>query len=204
MSFNPNVPNASQSPGLFPTQNNNNFSRLQTIIEADHVFNATAQSNDGIHKQVKLLNAAVPVALVNGENGIHFATTDSLGRSVEWYYNGVTYYPLNSIKCFVNFNGSDLSIRSEYNVASIIRWNASPGRYRITFATPFVSSGDGNKYITVISAMHPNTNIIANVRSNSTLTASQTNLYVDIETVSRDSGTYLNPVYVGVTINSIL
>lgn len=91
MTYSPNVPNAAQSPGLFPAQNNTNFTRLKTIINADHVFNDTAIVNtDGIHRQVTMVTRASPspTPLPLGQSAILYSKLDSLSRSQLWYYNG--------------------------------------------------------------------------------------------------------------------
>lgn len=90
MTFDPSVPTTSQSPGLFPAQNNTNFTRLKTIINADHVFNDTVQSTDGIHRQMTLVSRAVPVSLPSGSNSMLYSWVDSLSRSQLRFYNGVT------------------------------------------------------------------------------------------------------------------
>jgi hypothetical protein len=180
------------------------LARLKTIIEADHVFNNTAASNDGIHKQVKLLNRAQPVNLVNGESGILFSIANAQAQSQVWYFNSNATLPTTSIKSFVNFDGSSLTIRGSYNVASVTRWPGGPGRYRITFAVPFVANASGDTYTTQITTMNSTTHTIGNIRLNTLLSSSQTDTYVDIETVNRSSGTYVDCQYVGVTINSVL
>lgn len=88
MTFDPNVPNASQSPGVFPAQNNTNFARLKTIINADHVFNDTAQTTDGVHRQVTMIARASPVGLPTGTNAILYAWVDSQSRTQLRFYNG--------------------------------------------------------------------------------------------------------------------
>ncbi len=90
MSFNPNVPNASQSPGIFPAQNNTNFNRLKTIINADHVFNDSAQTTDGIHRQCTMVSRAVPMVLPAGSNAILYSWVDGLGQTQLRFYNGNT------------------------------------------------------------------------------------------------------------------
>lgn len=90
MTFDPNVPNASQSPGLFPTQNNTNYARLKTIINADHVFNDTAQSTDGVHRQCTMIARAQPVGLPTGTNSILYSWIDANGAAQLRFYNGAT------------------------------------------------------------------------------------------------------------------
>lgn len=54
MTYNASVPVAGSSPGLFPSQANANFARLQTLLGADHQFNNSAAANDGYHKLVHM------------------------------------------------------------------------------------------------------------------------------------------------------
>jgi hypothetical protein len=58
MSFNASVPLNSDSPSIFPTQNQTNMGRLQTIIGADHQFNLSAAADDGYHNLVHLTQQA--------------------------------------------------------------------------------------------------------------------------------------------------
>lgn len=94
MTYNPNVPNASQSPGLFPTQNNTNFARLKTIINADHLFNDTAQSTDGVHRQCTMIARAIPGALIPGTNSILYTWIDANNQAQLRFYNGDIDYQL--------------------------------------------------------------------------------------------------------------
>lgn len=95
MTFSTVVPNAGQSPGLFPSQNNTNFARLKTIINADHVFNDTAQADDGIHRQVTQVNRTDPVTVPAGANSILYGKTASDSVNEQWFYDGVTPRQLN-------------------------------------------------------------------------------------------------------------
>jgi len=92
MTFDPNIPNAAQSPGLFPPQNATNFTRLKTIINVDHVFNDTAQSTDGVHKQMTMIARALatPADLPTGTQSLAYSWIDSLGRTQLRFYNGIT------------------------------------------------------------------------------------------------------------------
>lgn len=63
MSFNAAVPLNSDSPSIFPSQNQTNMSRLQTILGADHQFNLTAAADDGYHNVVHLTQQAPSGAL---------------------------------------------------------------------------------------------------------------------------------------------
>lgn len=55
MSFNPAVPLSTDSPGVFPAQNQTNMTRLQTLVGADHQFNLSAAANDGWHNLIHLI-----------------------------------------------------------------------------------------------------------------------------------------------------
>lgn len=63
MSFNAAVPLNSDSPSIFPSQNQTNMSRLQTILGADHQFNLSAAADDGYHNIVHLTQQAPSGAL---------------------------------------------------------------------------------------------------------------------------------------------
>ncbi len=92
MTFNAIVPLSTTSPGVFPAQNNTNFTRLKTIISGDHIFNDTQADNDGTHKQVTITFRADPTSLPTGTNGIMFSKLDaavSNAAQVYWY-NGTT------------------------------------------------------------------------------------------------------------------
>lgn len=112
MTFDVNVPNGGQSPGLFPLQNNTNFFRLKTIINADHVFNDTAQSTDGVHRQVTMIVRATPVGLPTGTNGILYSKIDGAGQTQLYFYNGNLDYSITAansetvISGTVNVSGS--------------------------------------------------------------------------------------------------
>lgn len=95
MTYDPSIPNASQSPGLFPPQNNANFTRLKTIINADHVFNDTAQATDGVHRQVTFVNRAVPVAVPAGTNSMVYGFTAADTQNDLWFYNSSLNNQLN-------------------------------------------------------------------------------------------------------------
>ena len=56
MTFNPNLPLASDKLRVFPGDiTTNNWPRLQTIISADHQFNNSAAANDGWHKVIHMI-----------------------------------------------------------------------------------------------------------------------------------------------------
>ncbi len=138
MTFDPNVPNASQSPGLFPAQMNTDLARLKTIINADHVFNDTAQANDGAHRQMTTVARAMPGSLPAGTNGILYAWVDGSGRTQMRFYNGVTDVLMTpGIVAMVNFDGSGAvgaqTIRSQINVTSVVK--VSTGIYTVNFTT---------------------------------------------------------------------
>lgn len=101
MSFDPNVPNASQSPGLFPVQNSTNFTRLKTIINSDHVFNDTAQSTDGYHKQMTLVARATPSSLPSGSNAVLYTKLNGASQAQLRFYNGNQDYQITPSPDFI-------------------------------------------------------------------------------------------------------
>lgn len=94
MTFDPNVPNAGQSPGLFPAQMNTDLNRLKTLINAEHVFNDTAQADDGVHRQMTMVARTDPVALPAGTNGMLYTWLDSSNRPQLKYWNGTVFNQL--------------------------------------------------------------------------------------------------------------
>ncbi len=88
MTFSIVVPNANQSPGVFPAQNNTNFQRLKDIQNADHNFTNSVALEQGIHKQCTMINRATPVGLPNGGNGV-FYSKDTAGVSQLYWWNNV-------------------------------------------------------------------------------------------------------------------
>lgn len=162
MTYNPNRPNASESPGVFPAQANQNFTRLKTIINADHVFNDTAQADDGIHRQMTMVARATPVSLPVGSNAIAYTKLDSLGQAQLRYYNGTTDVAITPpvIVAAVNFNGTgaigNQTIRSQLNVATVDK--TATGTYTINFTTALAN----NNYIVQLTGMRNSASDISN------------------------------------------
>lgn len=200
MTFNATIPNPSQSPGVFPAQNATNFARLKTIISGDHVFNDTAAANDGIHKQITLVNRTDPASIPVGGNGIQYTKNNGLSQPQEFFYNGITKLPVSPIKAFVNFNGTPgtPSIRGQYNVTGVSK--TSTGLYRVTYTTAFASTGD---YTVLVTTMDPSGTTIGNVALHNAFGTAATSSFVDVETFLRSNGSHVDCVYVGVVILSV-
>lgn len=157
MTFDPAIPKAAQSPGLFPTQNNTNYTRLKTIINADHVFNDTAASTDGVHKQMTLVSRAHPVgALPVGTNSMLYSfsgTTQQL-----WFYDGSSHFqvtPTMPIRAAVAFDGNGV-IQSQVNVSSAVKSGTSI--FTINFTIPMPNAN----YIVQVCGMRPGANTVCN------------------------------------------
>jgi len=89
MTFSIIVPNANQSPGLFPTQNNTNFQRIKDIVNNDHNWTNSSSASQGIHKQCTFINRTTPVGLPAG-NGVLYSQADTTGASQLRWYNGAS------------------------------------------------------------------------------------------------------------------
>jgi hypothetical protein len=63
MTFDSAVPLNSNSPGIWPAQSQANFTRLKTLLGADHQFNDTAAANDGYHNLIHMIPQAPSGAL---------------------------------------------------------------------------------------------------------------------------------------------
>ena len=106
MTFSITVPNASQSPGLFPTQNNTNFQRIKDIVNNDHNWTDATSLSQGIHKQCTLINRTTPVGLPAG-NGILYSQDDTSGNSQLRWYNGSTDTQVSNAGSVLLAFGSD-------------------------------------------------------------------------------------------------
>lgn len=161
MTYNALIPLNSDSPALFPAQSQANFTRLQTMIGADHQFNLTAAADDGYHNIIHLTQQAPSGALA--AIGRLYAKS-SAGRIHGFYMDdtGDEYQitPTMPIRAAVNFDGTGAVgvqvIRSQFNVASVNR--TATGKYTITFTT---AMPDAN-YIVVIAGMRNASGDISN------------------------------------------
>lgn len=139
MTFNATVPNATQSPSLFPAQANTNWTRLQTIINAEHVFNDTGQVTDGVHRQCTFIDRADPVSLISGTNSIAYSWADAGGQSQLKFFNGTSTFQITpGIVAAVNFdgtggNGMQTLRGNPLNITSVER--TDEGLYTVTFTT---------------------------------------------------------------------
>ena len=95
MTFDSNVPNGSQSPGLFPSQNQTNMTRIKAIIQGDHVFNDSFAANDGVHNQSTYVNRTDPASVPAGADSIVYGKVSSDVVNELWYYDSVTPRQLN-------------------------------------------------------------------------------------------------------------
>lgn len=152
MTFNPSVPLNSDSPSIFPAQNQTNMSRIYTIIDKDHQFNLATATNDGYHKIIHMTIQA-PSGGVSA-TGQSYAKT-SAGRVHQFYMDdtGDEYQisPTMPIRASVNFDGTGAvgvqTIRSQFNVASVTK--TGTGAYTVTFTT---AMPDAN-YMVQVSGM---------------------------------------------------
>jgi hypothetical protein len=141
MTYNPAVPLNSDSPSLLPGQCQANFTRLQTLLGADHQFNLTATADDGFHNLIHMLPQA-PTGALAGVGRLYVKTVAGVVQLTYMTSAGVEYQitPAASaagIFAAVNFNGIDLTIRSQTNVSSVTRAAASSsGAYAINFTAP--------------------------------------------------------------------
>ncbi len=152
MTFNPSIPLNSDSPAIFPAQSQTNYSRLQTLLGADHQFNLTAAANDGYHNLIHMTVQAPTGALATtGRAYVKLVA----GRIHDHYMDdqGTEYQitPTMPIRASVNFNGTGAVgvqvIRSQFNVASVTK--VSSGVYTVAFTT---AMPDAN-YIVQVTGM---------------------------------------------------
>ena len=135
MTFNATKPNASESPSLAPGQIQTNWSRLQTIIDKDHQFNASAATNDGLHKRVSLMNGN-QASLPAGSNAVMYSNSVSLSTGVtrnEVFVRNASQNMLLAPRaaCSFTVSGTTPTIEFSFNVNTVVR--NSIGVYTITF-----------------------------------------------------------------------
>jgi hypothetical protein len=82
MTFNASVPLSSDSPSIFPPQNQGNMARLQTLFSGDHQFNLTAAANDGYHNLIHMTLQA-PTGVLASTGRLYVKTATSV---VQLYY----------------------------------------------------------------------------------------------------------------------
>lgn len=163
MTWDPSKPDASESPGLFPTQGQGNWARLEDLFEADHVFNSTASTNDGWHKVMRWVKQnPAPSANATAASTYAFDTTyKRSGADVtapHLYHlpptgTDTNIFPMSvaPIRAYVNFDGTNTSgsgavqtIRSSFNVVQVTRSGTSTGTYIVEIAASALpTSGAG-------------------------------------------------------------
>jgi hypothetical protein len=152
MSYNPNIPQASDLISQSQPQLLTNFSQLDTAFAVDHTAFSVA-SQQGQHKQVTLQaplgsdpNQTTPIATIYSKASPTTTTSDLYYQSgvlssnvVQLTGGGIT------AAAWCQFNGSTSTLNSQYNVASIVRNSA--GNYTINFTRNFT----GTNYVVLIT-----------------------------------------------------
>lgn len=164
MAFDPDVPQNSDSPSLFPAQNRENMARLQTIVGADHQFNLATASNDGYHNLIHMtVQAPTGVLASTGRSYVK----SSASRVHQFYMDdqGTEYQitPTLPIRAAVRFLNNGTIVGTAYNVSGVV--HAATGVYTVTFATPLP---DANYMILLSSRANgtePNTSYWVNASS---------------------------------------
>jgi hypothetical protein len=156
MTFSINYPNAAESPGLFPAQGNTNFSRLKTIIEADHQFNDTVAGDDGFHNHVSYINRPIVPSIPAGANAIGYTLNVGLGSGTnrdEAFVRNAQTNMLIGNRAYAVFEGrstnGNSTIDSSFNVTTIERY--ATGKYKVTMPNALASE----KYAVFFSTSDP-------------------------------------------------
>lgn len=125
MAYDTSVPNSGQSPSLFPAQAQDNFSRLKTLLGANHKFNDSAATDDGYHQDVKMLPIARTDIPNDGTIGQAFADSSLTNNELAYKDSANNVYQLTPtlpIRASVNFDGSlsgTITPRYSYNIHSV-------------------------------------------------------------------------------------
>jgi hypothetical protein len=204
MTFSAAVPLNSDSPSVFPAQNQTNMARLQTLVGADHQFNLSAAANDGYHNLVHL----IPQTPSGTLSGIGRFYSQSSGGNVNQFYmddSGIPYQitPTLPIRAAVNFDGrgpnGPQNIRSQYNVSSVVRTGS--GSYTVNFSRAMPNTN----YIAQITGMRNiSDGSIGTISGTDAYTTSVTTGYLLIQFFGGASGTVKDVVMGNVTILSVI
>jgi hypothetical protein len=152
MAYDNVIPVATQSPGVFPAQSQENFTRLKTIIDADHQFNDAVASNDGYH---------VLSHWVNQGGSLGDDTPTGIASTAQLYTKTLTYLkqagaastrqvlmqqpgdrtvPAEEtaigaapIRAAVSFNTAGTILGAAFNVISVVYSLGTPASYAVTF-----------------------------------------------------------------------
>lgn len=203
MTFNAAVPLNSDSPSIFPTQNQSNMARLQTIVGADHQFNLSAAADDGYHNLIHLTQQA-PSGVLAATGRLY--AKSSAGRIHAFYMDdtGAQYQvtPTLPIRASVNFVGNGgvgaCSIRSQFNVSGVTK--TATGKYTVSFTTAMPDTN----YIVLATGMRTGSDSVSDVcvTSDNTYGNSVSTSFVKISTFGQSDS--LRDVVMGnVTIFSV-
>lgn len=181
MTFNAAVPLNSDSPSIFPAQNQTNMARLQTLLGADHQFNLSVAADDGYHNIIHMTQQAPAGALA--ATGRYYAKS-SAGRIHAFYMDdtGAEYQvtPTLPIRASVNFQGNGAvgacPIRSQFNVTSVTK--TATGSYTVTFTTAMPNTN----YIVQATGMRTGSNFVSvlSITSDNTYTNSVATTFVKL------------------------
>mgnify|MGYP001235011337 CR=1 FL=1 len=203
MTFNAAVPLNSDSPSIFPSQNQTNMARLQTLLGADHQFNLSAAADDGYHNLIHMSQQAPSGALA--ATGRYYAKS-SAGRIHAFYMDdtGAEYQvsPTMPIRAAVNFAGNGgigaAPIRSQFNISGVN--HDATGLYTITFSTAMPNTD----YIVIATGMRTGSSnaVFGCVTSDNTYTNSVSTALVKVS-FFQEQGTPRDVVMGNVAILSV-
>ena len=178
MTFDANIPLASDSPADFPAQSQTNYSRLKTLIGNDHQFNDASAANDGYHNIINMTQQA-PGAGVAAIGQLYAKTA---GTYVQLFYmddNGRDYQVTPGIIASVNFNGTgavgNQTLRSSLNVTSVNK--TATGLYTVTLTTAIA---DSNYVVSVTGMKESSGEVMGFVQGSATYTDSVTTTVLKI------------------------
>ena len=157
MTWSASIPNAGESPALFPAQAQTNWARLNAIITADHLFSTTSSSDQGYHKIVHWVNQGGDLgdnspAPSTGVGQLYTKTVTTTGNvsSTAGASEHICFQPGTGggalqessitacpLRAAVSFQGRTsagaVTINFAHNVSSVTR--NSTGSYTINFTT---------------------------------------------------------------------
>ncbi len=204
MTYSTAVPDQNASPGLFPAQGVTNFTRLKTIIDADHKFNDTAAVDDGFHERVSLINQPGPghPTIPAGANALLYSLNVSLATGTsrtEVFTRNTEGFHLIGARACVVFQGrasmGACTLEMAFNVSGVAR--SVEGIYTVTFSRNMPTA----KYATLAMAQSSGTSETRNAQlvGGANLAVAQTVTTTTLQ-IQNSSGSNRDPITCAVFI----
>ncbi len=148
MTFQSNIPRATDLISVSQGDLLNNFSSLQTIYNNDH-FGFNPETNTGFHKHITLPDQTLSVPAPGVSIGAEYATTVNAQTYPQWKRDGLsTVFPMMPIKAYAYFTAANPPVSNftlPYANVNAITRGVSAGNvfYNVQFVSAFPNTTYG-------------------------------------------------------------